>query len=139
MAPDKNRGREKGLWERIQGQLKAHGIDLAVLGTTEASWVKVVCIGANLQESVEELGKKTRDQVVMVRIDAETSKELDRWVESGAVKSRSESAALFIREGLKVRAGELESLSEALQEVEKAREHLKRKVHKLFGDESKEV
>ena len=100
--------------------------------------MKVVCIGTNLQDSVEELGKKARDQVVMVRIDEETSRALDCWVETGAVKSRSESAALFIREGLKVRAGELEQLAESLQEVKDTRERLKKEVRNLFGHESKD-
>ena len=88
---------------------------------------------------MEELGRETRDQVVMVRVDEETSKTLDDWVQTGAVKSRSEAAALFIREGLKVRAAELEKLAEALQGVEKAREKLREEARDVFGDQDNEA
>ncbi len=80
--------------------------------------VKVVCVAPNLRESMAEMGASARDQVVMVRVDEETAKTLDAWVETGAVKSRSEAAALFIREGLNVRATELDELGDALREVE---------------------
>ncbi len=85
---------------------------------------------------MEEMGRSPRDQVVMVRVDSETSEALDAWVETGAVKSRSEAAALFIREGLKVRADELERLRGALTDVEKARERLRKEARKVFGEDS---
>lgn len=97
--------------------------------------VKVVCVSPDLKESVEEMGRKQRDQVVMVRVDAETLQSLDEWVATKAVKSRSEAAALFIREGLKVRADELEKLRDALREVEEAQERLKNKAREIFGHE----
>jgi len=50
----------------------------------------------------------------MVRVDEDTSNALDAWVEAGAVKSRSAAAALFIREGLKVRDSELQDLKKGL-------------------------
>ncbi len=97
--------------------------------------VKVVCVASNLQESMAEMGESARDQVVMVRVDAETAKTLDAWVETGAVKSRSEAAALFIREGLKVRASELDTLNEALSDVRAARDRLRRQAREAFGME----
>ncbi len=95
--------------------------------------IKVVCMEPGLRSSVEELGEHPRGQVVMVRVDESTQSELDAWVETGAVKSRSEAAALFIREGLKVRADELKSLSEALKEVEVARARLRARAEEVFG------
>ncbi len=132
-----------GLWERIQSRLQERGIDVEIpegfdfcgFGDANAPRVKVVCVTPDLKESVEEMGRKQRDQVVMVRIDSETLESLDAWVATGAVKSRSEAAALFIREGLKVRADELEKLREALREVQEAQERLKNKAQEIFGGE----
>lgn len=96
---------------------------------------KVVCVTPGLKDSVEEMGKTARDQVVMVRVDTETSEALDDWVQTGAVKSRSEAAALFIREGLGVRADELERLKGALDEVQAARERLRQQAREVFGED----
>jgi hypothetical protein len=95
--------------------------------------VKVVCVAPDLGESVREMGKAARDQVVMVRVDADTTTKLDAWVETGAVRSRSEAAALFIREGLKVRATELDRLRDALAGVEEAKERLRREARGVFN------
>jgi len=89
-------------------------------------------MAGGLSESLKEMGKTSRDQVVMVRIDDDTTKKLDAWLEAGAFKSRSEAAALFIREGLKVHARELEELGEALKGVEDARERLRTKAREVF-------
>jgi hypothetical protein len=90
-------------------------------------------VAPSLKKSVKEMGESNRDQVVMVRVDHETSKTLDAWVETGAVKSRSEAAALFIREGLQVRASELEKLRGALDEVNAAKERLQERAKDVFG------
>jgi Arc/MetJ-type ribon-helix-helix transcriptional regulator len=70
----------------------------------------------------------------MVRVDEDTKKDLDDWVETGAVKSRSEAAALFMREGIKVRSGELERLREALDKVGQARKRLQEEARQVIGD-----
>ena len=49
------------------------------------------------------------------------------------MKSRSEAAALFIREGLKVRASELERLNDALRSYADAKERLQREARDAFG------
>ena len=98
--------------------------------------VKVVCVPVGLKNALEEMSGASRDQVVMVRVDEETSRTLNAWVETGAVKSRSEAAALFIGEGLKVRAAELEQLREGLSEVERAREKLRAKAKEVLGGEA---
>ena len=132
------------LWEKIQPQLKARGIDVdfdfgegfdfTCAGEGgDGARVKVVCVAPDLKESVEEMGQTQRDQVVMVRVDESTLGDLDAWVATGAVKSRSEAAALFIREGLKVRADELDRLRDALREVREAQERLKQQAKEIFG------
>ncbi len=120
----------------VRDELLKKGIDLDALGCGDIkdSAVKVVCLASDLGESIQEMGQSTRDQVVMVRIDEDTCSAIDAWIEAGAIKSRSEGAALFIREGLKVRASELEKLKGALNEVKNAKERLKKKAKKIFGD-----
>ncbi len=117
------------------------GIDFEALcecGTSEGDKVdrpkvKVVCVASNLKQSVQEMGDTARDQVVMVRVDAETAGRLDAWMETGAVRSRSEAAALFIREGLKVRESELTRLRGALDEVHAARDRLRKQAREAFS------
>lgn len=135
------RKKSSDVLEWIRSELDAKGIvlDASSCGDLDLSSCKVVCLPLGLGKSLEELGRETRDQVVMVRVDEETSKTLDDWVQTGAVKSRSEAAALFIREGLKVRAAELEKLAEALQGVEEAREKLREEAREVFGDQDNEA
>ncbi len=122
-----------GIWTRIKEELEARGIDLeADCWDESGSPIKVVCLAGGLSDSLKEMGKTPRDQVLMVRCDEETTKKLDAWLETGAFKSRSEAAALFIREGLKVHARELDELEEALQGVETAKDRLKEKAREVF-------
>ncbi len=83
------------------------------------------------------MGQVPRGHTLMVRIDEETKKTLDAWVETNYVKSRSEAAALFIREGLKVRASELEIMKEDLAQVKKAKNRLHEKAREIFEKDMK--
>ncbi len=123
------------LLSMIGEQLRKQGIDLKTLRENCVSGMpfKVVCVASDLKNSVRELGEGTRDQVVMVRIDDETTESLDDWVETGAVKSHSEGAALFIREGLKVRAEELAKLKDALADVKAAKDKLREQAKDVLG------
>ena len=125
-----------GLLGLIRDELLKKGIDLDTIGCGDIddAAVKVVCLASDLGQSIQAMGQSTRDQVVMVRIDEETCSAIDAWIEAGAIKSRSEGAALFIREGLNVRASELEKLKGALKDVENAKERLKKKAKHIFGD-----
>ena len=122
-------------WSFIQERLREKGIDLDDLccGRPPGSPVKVVCIAPGLDESYMEMGKSPRGLAVMIRTDEETSRTLDDWVETGYFKSRSEAAALFLREGLKMRADELEKLKVALDEVKAAKGKLHDKADEIFG------
>ena len=128
---------QTGIWDSIREKLHNKGIDIDAMCAAEggALKAKVVCIAPDLMDSVLEMGQTARDQTVMVRVDEETSKALDEWVETGSIRSRSEAAALFIREGLKVRASELEKMRDLIQEVESAKERLREKARKVFGEE----
>lgn len=134
MPTEKNRSQNE-LWNLVMKELKEKGIEVENLccGDQTDSALKVVCVAPNLEASVQEMGKYPRGQTVMIRTDEETSRTLDAWVETGQFKSRSEAAALFLREGLKLRASQLEDLTDALQEVQKARERLHEKARDIFG------
>lgn len=135
----------EGVLGMVEDELGKVGIDLDLSdgldGARVRSWpkgdskFKVVCVTPGLKDSVEEMGKQPRNQVVMVRVDSETSEALDAWVQTGAVKSRSEAAALFIREGLKVRSDELAKLEDALGDVRAARERLQQQAREVFGED----
>jgi Arc/MetJ-type ribon-helix-helix transcriptional regulator len=73
---------------------------------------------------------------VMVRVDEETSRALDSWVETGSLKSRSEAAALFIKEGLRMHQREFHQLEDVLRDVNQARERLREKAKEIFGPAS---
>jgi Arc/MetJ-type ribon-helix-helix transcriptional regulator len=125
------------LWDTIREKLKSKGIDLKNLCSEgiDCSHAKIVCIAPDLGESVQQMGQQPRGETVMVRIDEETNRDLNAWVETGYFKSRSEAAALFIREGLKVRAVELGQMKEMLQQVEVAKKQLHEKARRIFSRE----
>jgi hypothetical protein len=136
----------ESIWEKVRAALAERGIDVECCGDEVSvccgedrpeggSRVKVVCVAPGVRDTVEEMARTPRDQVLMVRVDEATSKALDAWVATGAVKSRSEAAALFIREGLKVRETELAQLREALADVERAKDKLRDRAREVFGDE----
>lgn len=121
----------------IFDQLRAQGLDFGSRSCCpdDGTAPRVVCVAANVRESLDEMGKSKRDQVVMVRVDEDTAKRLDAWVETDAVKSRSEAAALFIKEGLRVRASELAELEDSIRDVEKAKDRLRERVREVLGEE----
>ncbi len=140
------------VWERLRARLAEKGVyiginqfeDLEDLGLADLEdinvdfgskrgGIKVVCVPPDLKSSADKMKESPRDQVVMVRVDDDTRDQLDAWVKTGAVKSRSEAAALFIREGLAVRVDELEQLRGALSDVEAAQERLRDKARQVFG------
>jgi len=140
MSEKRRKGNKNSLIDSIVETIESFGVEIAdeveaSLRDMKDDW-KIVTITPDLGESVREMGESPRDHTVMVRVDESTSKRLDAWVEIGAVKSRSEAAALFIREGLQVRADELAELEEALQKVEEAKQGLRDKARTVFGERS---
>lgn len=135
MTEKKNKKTQPDIWNLVQEKLQEKGISLQEMcgGAVDPSRVKVVCIAPDLGESVQEMGQSPRGQTVMVRVDEETSETLDSWVETGYFRSRSEAAALFIREGLKVRNSELEKLKDQLNQVLEAKKRLHDEATKIFG------
>lgn len=132
-----NSGISDQILKAISAQLAAVGIDLNSLCSAGSGEIKVkaICVVPDLGDSVKEMADSPRDQVVMVRVDQQSAAALDCWVESGSVKSRSEAAALFIREGLKVHSRELSELEDALREVDNAKRKLRDKARHVIGSE----
>ncbi len=131
---------EKDLWKMVKRKLKDQGIGfenlLETLANVDETDIKVICAAeGDLSASIEELTGTNRSEVVMVRVDEETDRKLSMWVETDAVKSKSEAAALFIKEGLKVRSRELDELTDAIDDVKKAKERLQSRAKKIFGEE----
>jgi Arc/MetJ-type ribon-helix-helix transcriptional regulator len=124
-------------WADIEEKLQEQGIDLENLcsPTGDCDQVKMVCVASDMGASFREMGQKPRGETVMVRIDATTRSTLDAWVETGYFKSRSEAAALFISEGLKIRDSELERLKGPLDDLKKAKESLRDRAKEIFGEE----
>src|SRR5262245_60958096 len=113
--------------------LKDRGIDLESLEASSGQGVRVVCVAASLEDTLRKMGDTARDQVLMVRTDRETVAQLDTWVDAGIARSRSEAAALFLRQGLQVRAGELDELTHAIRDLETARKKLRDRARSLLG------
>jgi Arc/MetJ-type ribon-helix-helix transcriptional regulator len=98
-----------------------------------ASSVKEVAqkTGEVINRATESIGKaiesalSARDHVVMVRVNDEALKRLDALVQSGIFKSRSESAAFLISEGIKAQSALFDRIDEKIQEIERLRAELK--------------
>ncbi len=125
----------RAILDGVGEQLRRAGIEIELPDAAEEGdgRVRVMFVSPDLQGAVDEMGQSVRDQVVMVRVDEDTLQKLDAWVAIDAVKSRSEAAALFIREGLKVRQPELSKLQAALDDVEQAKERLRRQAREVLG------
>ena len=129
------------LYTDVSKTLKDHGIDfrIGLAGDDDLANCTVMCLTGDMKTTVAEMGRAARDQVVMVRIDEDTSDTLDLWIATGAVKSRSEAAALFISEGIKVRSGELEQLRQAIEDVNDAKQRLEERARQVIGTDSDAV
>ena len=130
----------RGLWAAIQDKLHEAGLDVELpdLSELDPANCKMICMPFGLASSLQEMERHPRENVVMVRVDDATQRSLDSWIETGAVKSRSEAAALFIREGLKVRAEELKELEDALRDVEQAKDRLRQKARRVLREDPSE-
>jgi len=66
-----------------------------------------------------------RTNVVMVRVNDETLRYLDMLVEADICKSRSESAAFLIAEGVKANAALYERIAEVTEQIAELRRQLR--------------
>jgi Arc/MetJ-type ribon-helix-helix transcriptional regulator len=66
-----------------------------------------------------------RYHVVMVRVNEESLKKLDELVQAGIFRSRSESAAFLIAEGIKAQGALFERISQKIEQIERLRSELR--------------
>lgn len=67
----------------------------------------------------------SRNTVLTIRVNDESNKKLNMLVDAGLFKSRSESAAFLIQEGIKVQEALFSKISSKLERIDKIREELK--------------
>lgn len=67
----------------------------------------------------------SRNTVLTIRVNDESNTKLNMLVDSGLFKSRSESAAFLIQEGIKSQASLFDKISTKLETIEKIRDELK--------------
>lgn len=67
----------------------------------------------------------SRNTVLTIRVNDESNTKLNMLVDSGLFKSRSESAAFLIQEGIKSQAALFDKISSKLETIDKIREELK--------------
>lgn len=82
-------------------------------------------------KQVEEFGHtiggaiSNRDNVVMVRVNADTLRKLDMLVDAEICKSRSESAAYLINEGIKANGKLYEQIGKVTEKIAELRAQLR--------------
>lgn len=81
-------------------------------------------IGENIRDTFQGI-RANRDNVVMVRIDAESLARLDELVDAGIMGSRSEAAAFLISEGIKGRQPLFARIAEKVQEIRRVKDELR--------------
>jgi Arc/MetJ-type ribon-helix-helix transcriptional regulator len=67
----------------------------------------------------------SRNTVLTIRVNDDANKKLNMLVDAGIFKSRSESAAFLIEEGIKHQEGLFKKISEKLKKIEKIKDELK--------------
>jgi Arc/MetJ-type ribon-helix-helix transcriptional regulator len=67
----------------------------------------------------------SRNTVLTIRVNEESSKKLNMLVETGLFRSRSESAAFLIEEGIRRQEGLFSRIQDKLETIDKIREELR--------------
>ena len=109
--------------ERVIRNVSQTVTDAVVRGTDEAA-----ALAENIKETIKSKTtneRVTRDNVVMVRVDADSLSKMDELVEAELAGSRSEAAAYLISEGIKAREPLFDTISAKVAEIRKAKEELR--------------
>lgn len=121
----KTKSKEKG--KKHQRTLDELGSHMEKFATKTAESIKKVLDKAMI----------ARNTVLTIRVNDESNKKLRMLVDTGLFKSRSESAAFLIQEGVKSQEDLFSKISSKLEKIDKIREELKTIITKEM--EHKEV
>ncbi len=80
---------------------------------------------------------QNRDNVVMVRVHKDTLRQLDKLVDAEIARSRSESAAFLISEGVKANQALFEKIKGVTDQIEKLRTQLRQTIQSEGNPEVK--
>ena len=92
-------------------------------GSLKDAWKQVENIGQVVGEALQ-----SRSNVVMVRVNDEALRHLDMLVEAEVTKSRSESAAYLISEGIRANGELFGKISEITDQIETLRVQLRQTI-----------
>jgi Arc/MetJ-type ribon-helix-helix transcriptional regulator len=95
-------------------------------------------IAVKTAESIRKVVDKalaSRNTVLTIRVNDESNRKMNMLVDSGLFKSRSESAAFLIQEGIKNQGVLFSKISSKLDEIEKIRGELQKVVSEEFSPE----
>lgn len=86
--------------------------------------VDIESIGQSIGESVDR-ALSSRQNVVMVRMNAESLCRVDELIEADIVSSRSEAVAFLVSEGIDARSDLFAKIREKVEEIRKAKQDLR--------------
>jgi len=95
-------------------------------------------IAVKTAESIRKVVDKalaSRNTVLTIRVNDECNRKMNMLVDSGLFKSRSESAAFLIQEGIKNQGALFNKISSKLDEIEKIKGELQKVVSEEFTSE----
>lgn len=79
---------------------------------------------ASIKKAIDQ-ALANRNIVLTIRVNEESNKKLNMLVDAGLFKSRSESAAFLIEEGIRSQAPLFKKITERLEKIDRIREELK--------------
>jgi len=79
---------------------------------------------ASIKKAIDQ-ALASRNTVLTIRVNDESNRKLNMLVDAGLFKSRSESAAFLIEEGIKSQPYLFQKITERLEKIDKIKEELK--------------
>ncbi len=125
---DKAQGQKQEQTEEQEQKKKRHS-------TFDEFGNQVEKIAVKTAESIRKVVDKalaSRNTVLTIRVNDESNRKMNMLVDAGLFKSRSESAAFLIQEGIKNQGALFDKISARLDKIEKIREELKKVVSEEF-------